>query len=517
MNDNTKVDRRNLLLASTTLAAASALNGAGRMSFAQTQQQPPPAPTGSAPRPNIIFIMMDDLGNADLGYRGSDIRTPNIDKLANEGVRMESFYGQPVCTPSRACLMTGRYPMRYGLQTLVIFPSHTYGLPTEELTLPQTLKNVGYRTLMTGKWHLGHADRKYWPQNRGFDHFYGNVVGEVDYFTRERGGLIDWQRNGTFIKEDGYYTTLIGNEAVKLIDEQDASRPFFLYFASLAPHAPFQAPKESVDRYASIADVTRRPYAAMITEVDVQVGRLVAALERKGLRQNTIILLASDNGGATSALFATGARSPQERAGELSQKLPASNGRFRAGKGSIYEGGVRVPAFANWPGTLKPAVVNQPLHMVDIMPTVLALAGGRGSADRPFDGVNIWPALAEAKPAPRDALLIHVEAIRGTIRKGDWKLVRMATLPGKTELYNLAADPEEKNNVADQHPDIAAELNARLIAYAQEILAKRSMWQAACICNIFFAPAGSSSTGAVLQGQAADHAYQLWLRRRGGR
>jgi arylsulfatase A-like enzyme len=185
-------------------------------------------------RPNIIFIMVDDLGNADLGYRGSDIKTPNIDRLATEGVRMESFYGMPVCTPSRASLMTGRYAMRYGLQTLVIFPSHTYGLPTDERTLPQALKEAGYQTYMVGKWHLGHADKKYWPQNRGFDHFYGNVLGEVDYFTKERGGIVDWQRDGVFLKEPGYHTTLIGNEAVKLIDQQDPSKAFFLYFASLA-------------------------------------------------------------------------------------------------------------------------------------------------------------------------------------------------------------------------------------------------------------------------------------------
>ena len=139
--------------------------------------------------------------------------------------------------------MTGRYAMRYGLQTLVIFPSHTYGLATDERTLPQALKDAGYKTMMVGKWHLGHADRKYWPQNRGFDYFYGNVVGEVDYFTRERGGVIDWQRNGVFLKEHGYYTDLIGDDAVRLIDQQDGKQPFFLYFASLASHAPYQAPQ----------------------------------------------------------------------------------------------------------------------------------------------------------------------------------------------------------------------------------------------------------------------------------
>ena len=290
-----------------------------------------------AAKPNIVFIMADDLGNADLGYRGSDIKTPNIDKLASGGVRCESFYGMPVCTPSRACLMTGRYPMRYGLQTLVIFPSHTYGLPTDERTLPQALKDAGYQTLMVGKWHLGHADQKYWPQNRGFDHFYGNLVGEVDYFTKDRGGLTDWQRDGKFFKEDGYFTTLIGDEAVKLIESPDTKQPFFLYFASLAPHAPYQAPQEYIDRYKSIKDEKRRTYAAMITALDDQVGRIVDALEKKKLRDNTLIIFSSDNGGATSALFATGARSEEERAEsggiELGAKPPASNGKLRGGKG----------------------------------------------------------------------------------------------------------------------------------------------------------------------------------------
>jgi arylsulfatase A-like enzyme len=169
-------------------------------------------------RPNIIVILADDLGNADLGYRGSDIKTPNIDKLAGEGVQLESFHGMPVCTPARAALMTGRYPMRYGLQTLVIFPNHRYGLPTDEWTLPQALKEAGYSTAMVGKWHLGHADQKYWPQNRGFDHFYGNLVGEVDYFTKVRGGIVDWQRDGKFLQENRYYLPLIGDEAIKMID-----------------------------------------------------------------------------------------------------------------------------------------------------------------------------------------------------------------------------------------------------------------------------------------------------------
>jgi arylsulfatase A-like enzyme len=432
-----------------------------------------------ASRPNIVIILADDLGNADLGYRGGEIHTPNIDALAKSGVRLESFYGEPVCTPARAALMTGRYPMRYGLQTLVIFPSHTYGLPTDERTLPQALKDVGYETAMVGKWHLGHADKKYWPQNRGFDHFYGNVMGEVSYFTRERGGVIDWQRNGTFIKEPGYYTMLIGDEAVKLIDQQDGSRPFFLYFASLAPHAPYQAPQEYLDRYKSIADPQRRAYAAMITALDDQVGRIVAALDKKKLRDNTLIIFASDNGGATSGMFASGSKSKEERDSEIGgieqgAKAPASNGSLRGGKGGLHEGGVRVPAFFNWPRKLEPRVVDEPMHMVDVMPTLLDLAGATASPDHPLDGKDIWPTIAEGKPSPHEDILINVEAVRGAIRMGNWKLVKWATLPGKTELFDLSKDPGETTNVAEQHPDVVRDLEVRLLAYAKQ--QKPSEW-----------------------------------------
>jgi arylsulfatase B len=430
-------------------------------------------------KPNIVIILADDLGNADLGYRGSDIKTPNIDKLAEGGVRLEDFYGMPVCTPARAELMTGRYAMRYGLETLVIFPSHTFGLATDERTLPQALKDAGYDTAMVGKWHLGHAHKKYWPQNRGFDHFYGNLVGEVDYFTKERGGIIDWQRDGTFLKEDGYFTTLIGNEAVKIIKDHNTSKPLLLYVASLAPHAPYQVPKEDVEAYKDLAgDVHRKTYAAMITDLDAQVGRIVDALKEKDMFGNTLIIFSSDNGGATSALFATGARSPEEREESggvgLEEKTPASNGDFRGGKGSLHEGGVRVPTIFYWSGKLNPAVVNEPLGMVDIMPTVLALAGAEGSPDHPFDGKDAWQTISEGTPSPHEDLLINVEAFRGAIRKGDWKLVKIALLPGKTELFDLAADPGETNNVADAHPEIAADLEARLLAYAKE--KRPSLW-----------------------------------------
>jgi arylsulfatase A-like enzyme len=439
----------------------------------------PPSRSFAADKPNIIIVLADDLGNADLGYRGSKIKTPNIDSLAKGGVRLESYYGLPVCTPARAALMTGRYPMRHGLQTLVIFPSHQYGLPTDEKTLPQALKEVGYSTYMVGKWHLGHADKKYWPNQRGFDHFYGNVVGEVDYFTKERGGVIDWQRNGEFFKEEGYYTKQIGDEAVSLIERHDTSKPMFLYFASLAPHAPYQAPKEDVDAYQAIfPDKEHREYAAMITALDTQVGRIISSLDKKRMRDNTLIMFTSDNGGATSALFATGARSPEEREASggvaLGAKPPASNAPFSGGKGGLHEGGVRLPAIINWPAKLKPAVVNEPLHHVDVMPTLLALAGGKGNPSKPFDGKDAIGTIRDGSPSPHEDILINVEAFRGAIRKGNWKLTKVALLPGKTELFDLSKDPGEKENVADKFPDVARDLESRLMEYAQQ--QKMSEW-----------------------------------------
>jgi len=421
-----------------------------------------PALAAAAAPPNFVVIVADDLGNADLGYRGSPIRTPNIDALARGGVRLESYYGQQLCTPARAALMTGRYPMRYGLQSFVIFPSHTYGLSTDETTLPQALRQAGYTTAMVGKWHLGHADRKYWPQNRGFDSFYGNLVGEVDYFTKERGGLIDWQRDGRFLQEDGYYTDLIGDEAVRIIERQDPSKPLFLYVASLAVHAPLQAPQAEVDAYRGVfEDEEKRAYAAMLTRLDTQVGRIVAALEEKGMRDNTLIFFTTDNGGIRQVKVGG-------PGGAHTKQPPASNGAFRDGKASLYEGGVRVPAVVNWPARLRPAVVDEPLHHVDLMPTLLALAGGQGNPHKPFDGRNAWATLADGKPSPHEDVLINVELYRGAIRKGPWKLVKLATLPGRTELFDLSSDPGEKTNVADRHPGIVRDLEARLVAYASQ-------------------------------------------------
>jgi len=193
-------------------------------------------------KPNIVYILSDDQGWKDVGYHGSDIKTPNIDKLAATGARLEQFYVQPMCTPTRAALLTGRYPIRYGLQTFVIPSSGTYGLATDEWLLPQALKEAGYKTAIIGKWHLGHVDKKYWPRQRGFDYQYGPLIGELDYFTHEQHGVVDWYRDNKLVKEKGYTTTLLGNDAVKFINESNTVTPFFLYLTFNAPHTPYQAP-----------------------------------------------------------------------------------------------------------------------------------------------------------------------------------------------------------------------------------------------------------------------------------
>jgi arylsulfatase A-like enzyme len=407
------------------------------------------------PKPNIIYIIADDLGWKDVGFHGSDIKTPNLDKLAAGGAKLEQFYAQPMCTPTRAALMTGRYPFRYGLQTAVILSAHTYGLATDEWLLPQALKEAGYNTAIIGKWHLGHGDPKYWPRQRGFDYQYGPLIGELDYFTHEQHGVIDWFRNNERVKEEGYTTNLLGTDAVKWIDAQNASTPFYLYLSFNAPHTPYQAPQAYLDQYKNITDPSRRAYAASITAMDDQIGHVLDALDKKKLRDNTLIVFQSDNGGTTNPMFAG--------EGDMSKiKLPCDNGPYRDGKGSLYEGGTRVCALANWPGHIKPGTtVDGMIHVVDMYPTLVGLASGSTTKSKPLDGMDVWQTISAGAPSPRTEVIYSIEPFRAGVREGDWKLIWRTPLPSSVELYNIAQDPYEKNNVASQNPDKVAELQKR--------------------------------------------------------
>ena len=336
------------------------------------------------------------------------------------------------------------------------------GLATNEWLMPQALKDAGYNTAIIGKWHLGHADLKYWPKQRGFDYQYGAMIGELDYYTHSDAGVLDWFRNNKPVHEKGYTTQLIGNDAVKYINEQSADKPFYLYLAFNAPHTPYQAPKEYTDRYPNIADPTRRIYAGMVTCLDDEIGRVVAALEKKGIRDNTLIVFQSDNGGTRNAMFAG-------QMADLSKtKLPCDNGSYRDGKGTLFEGGTRVCALANWPGHIKPETVDGMIHVVDIYPTLANLAGASTAKCLPLDGLDVWQTISANAPSPRTEVIYNVEPFRGAVREGDWKLIWRTLIPTSVDLYNLADDPYETNNVAVAHPDKVAAMQDRLNALGKE-------------------------------------------------
>ncbi|MBL8815855.1 MAG: arylsulfatase [Planctomyces sp.] len=414
-------------------------------------------------KPHIIHILADDLGWKDVGFNGcTDIKTPNIDGLAAGGAKLTQFYVQPMCTPTRAALMTGRYPYRYGLQTAVIPSVSAYGLDTSEFLMPQCLKEAGYKTAIIGKWHLGHASREYWPQQRGFDYHYGAMIGELDYFSHEEHGVLDWYRDDKPVRETGYTTELLGKDAVKLIENHDTSKPLYLYLAFNAPHTPYMAPEEYVARYKNIADPTRRTYAGMVTCLDDQVGRVVAALEKRGMRKNTLILFHSDNGGTKNAMFA-GVMADVSKI-----TIPCDNGPYRDGKASLLEGGTHVCALANWPGRIAPQEVNGMIHAVDLYTTIAALAGASTEKCKPLDGLNVWSTIAEGKPSPRTEFFYNIEPFRAAIRQGDWKLIWKTTLPSSVQLYDLSKDPYEANNVAAANPEKVVELQHKIDAAAAE-------------------------------------------------
>jgi arylsulfatase A-like enzyme len=423
----------------------------------------PLTPATAAAQPNILHIVADDLGWKDVGFNGcTDIKTPNLDALAAGGARFTQFYCQNICTPTRAALMTGRYPFRYGLQTIAIPGPAAYGLDTTERLLPQTLQDAGYTTAIIGKWHLGHADTKYWPRQRGFDYQYGAMIGELDYFTHSDAGVLDWFRDNKPVHEEGYTTQLLGADAVKYINGQSGDRPFYLYLTFNAPHTPYQAPQDYIDRQSHIEDPTRRTYAAMVSCLDDEIGKVIAALDKKGLRENTLILFHSDNGGTRNAMFAG------QMADVSKIKLPCDNGPYRDGKGTLFEGGSRVAACANWPGRIKPQTVNGIIHAVDIHPTFAAVAGASTAKCKPLDGMNTWDTIAEGKASPRTEFVYNIEPYRAGLRMGDWKLIWRTMIPSSVDLYNLAEDPSEKNNLATAHPEKVAAMKARIEELGKE-------------------------------------------------
>jgi arylsulfatase A-like enzyme len=334
----------------------------------------------------------------------------------------------------------------------------------EERTLPEALKEAGYATAIVGKWHLGHFAPDYLPTRRGFDHQYGHYNGALDYFTHIRDGGFDWHKDDKACKDEGYATHLLAKEACRIVAEHDAKKPLFLYVPFNAVHAPHQVPEKYKVPYAAMKE-PRRTYAGMLAAMDEAIGQIIEAVEKKGLRKNTLFVFTSDNGG------------PQP--GNVT-----NNGSLRAGKGTVYEGGVRVAACAAWDGHIKPgSTVNEPLHIVDWYPTLLKLAGAKLEQKLALDGLDAWATIAEGKPSPHKEILINAAPGGGAIRVGDWKLVVNkggddpdGAQPKKKkknpvvgdELFNLADDLSEKKNLAKEMPDKVKELRMRYDVYAKQ-------------------------------------------------
>lgn len=393
-------------------------------------------------KPNVLFFLIDDLGYADCGFNGGkEIQTPNIDRLARQGTVLEAHYVQPVCSPTRAALMTGRYPTGTGVYN-VVRPHATWGLPLQERTLPSALKEAGYSTHILGKWHLGEHDPAYLPLARGFDHHYGHYFGALDYFTHERDGSLDWYRDGTQLKEEGYTTHLLAAEAAKkLASPELKQKPFFLYMPFNGVHSPMQVPDSYLAPYAQLKGA-RLKLAGMLAAVDEAIGQVVAALEKNGLKENTLILFSSDNGGPK----------------------PGDNTPFSRYKGSIYEGGTRAAAFAHWPGHIPAETrLQHPMHIIDWYPTLLKLAGASAEQKLPVHGQDLWPMLTQKQGSPHEELLLIHSPQRAAIRVGDWKLIHDSA--AEPELYHLGQDLAEAHNLAAQQPQRVAELRSRLLAH----------------------------------------------------
>jgi arylsulfatase A-like enzyme len=417
-------------------------------------------------KPNILVILADDLGYGDLGFTGSkEILTPRLDALAKGGVIcLNGYVTHSYCGPSRAGLLTGRYQARFGMEINCSYsPYDPYmGLPPNEQTFGKRLQQAGYRTGIIGKWHVGAAPPHH-PNNRGFDYFYGFLSGGHTYWPEEvstakplfledgspnysvnEGCFLPLLRNSDAAAFDEYLTTALSRDAARFIRESE--KPFCLYLAYNAPHAPLQAPKETIARYTHIADRNRRTYAAMIDEMDRGIGMVVDALKESGKLEKTVIFFLSDNGGVGSPPW-----NPSENW--------ADNGPFRQGKASWLEGGIHVPFLVHWPGRLKAGTFDGLVSALDIAATAVALAGGDTSG-KPLDGVNLIPYLTgEKTDSPHPALFWRErDSTSWAVRTPHAKYVKSPWEGGTICLYDMVNDPYEEDNLIDRAPEKRKEL-----------------------------------------------------------
>lgn len=399
-----------------------------------------PALAGATP--NVVFMMADDLGWNDVGYHGSEIQTPNIDALVKQGVELDRYYAFPLCSPTRVALMTGRSPIRQGIDSPI---GPNGGLPLDEHLLPQTLQAAGYETFMAGKWHLGIERIASHPYRRGFDRSYGHLGAAVDYFAHNWLGGLDWHRNGEVLREEGYATELITSEALDQLRTRDKSKPMFLYVAFNAPHTPLHATETYLKRYPNLDDSNRKVFAAMVSAMDDGVGKILAALKAEGIADDTLVVWVSDNGGSI-------------RAG-------ASNEPLRGGKSNAFEGGIRVPGVVRWTGVLTAgSKLEQQFSAHDWFQTLTSAVGVEPQNAKPFDGFDMWPALKDGTAVARDETVIGVDGNYAIFRDG-WKLVEFTPRNSRQStlhLYRIEDDPSEEHDLIEVKPDLAADLLARI-------------------------------------------------------
>ncbi|KAL4660928.1 arylsulfatase J [Arapaima gigas] len=459
-------------------------------------------PGEPASPPHIVFILADDQGFRDVGYRGSEVHTPTLDRLAAEGVKLDNYYVQPMCSPSRSQLMTGRYQIHTGLQHSIIRPTQPNCLPLENITLPQKLRDAGYATHMVGKWHLGFYKRGCMPTQRGFDTFFGSLLGSGNYYSHYKcdgcgacgydlhdGEVAAWDQ------DRGLYSTLMYTQkAVEILAAHDPRRPLFLYLAYQAVHSPLQVPRRYLERYKSIPNPQRRKYVAMVSCLDEAVRNVTLALKRYGYYDNSVLIYSSDNGGQPAA--------------------GGSNWPLRGGKGTYWEGGVRAVGFVHSPLLLNKGTRCRGLvHITDWFPTLVTLAGGSLEEDLDLDGYDVWEAISEGRPSPRQDILHNIDpvytkaesgswkaglgvwntAVQAALRVGDWKL--LTGVPGCGDwvppqtfsppspgrrwhgervrrdrgqsvwLFNVTADPYERTDLSRRYPHVVKRLLLRLAQY----------------------------------------------------
>ena len=422
-----------------------------------------------AKQPNVIIFLVDDLGWADISLRGAPISTPNIDSIFEEGVDLQRFYATPICSPTRAALMTGRDPMKLGVSYAVIMPWMNNGIHPEEMFMPQAFQSAGYQTALVGKWHLGHSQAIFHPNQRGFDNFYGHLHTEVGYFSpfANLGGA-DFQRNGVTVTDEGYETFLLADEADRWIRSRDPAKPFFLYMPFIAPHSPLEAPEDYVAKYADLEDTreltrsesidrTRRMnpagsarpiYAAVVDALDDAIGKVLTTLKEEGIEEETIILFSSDNGGAA---YAGGG---------------ADNYPLRGGKGTTYEGGIRVIAAMKWKGKIEPgSSFESTMTVMDVFPTLAAAAEIPTLASKTLDGRNMLPQILNNKDiALKSEIYFASETpnygeFHTTVFNDDWKLVQVITsslyeVNIENQLFNISKDPNEENDLSAKYPSL---------------------------------------------------------------